>query len=290
VPEAAFRLPADQVGLLLRHLWATDGSIFTGRGANGRRVVRVAYTTTSAGLAEDVMALLLRVGIVARLAVTAGGRHPVRHVVVSGAEAQQRFLERVGAFGPRVAQAARLEAVLAETRATTNVDTAPIEAWDAVREAMAAGGVTTRAMAAQRGTAYGGTAHFRFAPSRATLLDYSRLLDDEAIRAWATSELFWDRVVAVEPAGEEDVFDLTVPGTACWLADGVVSHNSGNIEQDADLVMFIYRDEYYDRESEREGEADIIIAKHRNGALGDVTLTFQKEYPKFMNFAGDRFG
>jgi replicative DNA helicase len=65
---------------------------------------------------------------------------------------------------------------------------------------------------------------------------------------------------------------------------------SGQIEQDADLVMFIYRDEYYDRESEREGEADIIIAKHRNGGLADVILTFQKEYPKFMNFAGDRFG
>ncbi|MDO8211495.1 replicative DNA helicase [Conexibacter sp. CPCC 206217] len=65
---------------------------------------------------------------------------------------------------------------------------------------------------------------------------------------------------------------------------------SGQIEQDADLVMFIYRDEYYDRESEREGEADIIIAKHRNGGLGDIVLTFQKEYPKFMNFAGDRFG
>jgi len=65
---------------------------------------------------------------------------------------------------------------------------------------------------------------------------------------------------------------------------------SGQIEQDADLVMFIYRDEYYDRESEREGEADVIIAKHRNGGLGEVVLTFQKEYPKFMNFAGDRFG
>jgi len=64
---------------------------------------------------------------------------------------------------------------------------------------------------------------------------------------------------------------------------------SGQIEQDADLVMFIYREEYYDRESEREGEADIIIAKHRNGALGEVVLTFHKEYPKFMNFAGDRF-
>jgi replicative DNA helicase len=64
---------------------------------------------------------------------------------------------------------------------------------------------------------------------------------------------------------------------------------SGSIEQDADLVAFIYRDEYYDRESEREGEADIIIAKHRNGAIGDVVLTFQKEYPKFLNYAGDRY-
>lgn len=60
---------------------------------------------------------------------------------------------------------------------------------------------------------------------------------------------------------------------------------SGQIEQDADLVMFIYRDEYYNEESEREGEADILIAKHRNGGLGDVKLNFQKEYPRFMNLA-----
>jgi replicative DNA helicase len=64
---------------------------------------------------------------------------------------------------------------------------------------------------------------------------------------------------------------------------------SGAIEQDADLVCFIYREEYYDKESERPGEADIIIAKHRNGPVGDIVLTFQKDYPKFMNYAGDRF-
>ena len=64
---------------------------------------------------------------------------------------------------------------------------------------------------------------------------------------------------------------------------------SGAIEQDSDLVMFIYREEYYDKESERPGEADIIIAKHRNGPVGEVVLTFQKEYPKFMNYAGERF-
>jgi replicative DNA helicase len=65
--------------------------------------------------------------------------------------------------------------------------------------------------------------------------------------------------------------------------------DSGEIEQDADLVMFIYREEYYEKDSERPGEADIIVAKHRNGPVGEVILTFQRDYPKFMNYAGDRF-
>jgi len=60
---------------------------------------------------------------------------------------------------------------------------------------------------------------------------------------------------------------------------------SGQIEQDADLVMFIYREEYYEPEtSQRPGEADLIIAKHRNGPLGEVTLTFRDLYPKFLNY------
>jgi replicative DNA helicase len=66
---------------------------------------------------------------------------------------------------------------------------------------------------------------------------------------------------------------------------------SGAVEQDADLVVFIYRDDYYNPDdSERPGEADLIISKHRNGALGTVTLTFQPEYPRFMNYtSGERF-
>jgi replicative DNA helicase len=64
---------------------------------------------------------------------------------------------------------------------------------------------------------------------------------------------------------------------------------SGQIEQDSDLVMFIYREEYYNRESTRPGEADIIIAKHRNGPVGEIVLTFRNEFPKFMNYAGPEF-
>jgi replicative DNA helicase len=63
---------------------------------------------------------------------------------------------------------------------------------------------------------------------------------------------------------------------------------SGSIEQDADVVMFIYRDEYYNKESERLGEADVIVAKHRNGPIGEVALTFLPKYPKFANLYRDR--
>ena len=65
--------------------------------------------------------------------------------------------------------------------------------------------------------------------------------------------------------------------------------DSGEVEQDADVVMFIYREEYYDKDSERPGEADIIIAKHRNGPVDKVVLAFQNEYPRFRNYVSDRF-
>ena len=60
---------------------------------------------------------------------------------------------------------------------------------------------------------------------------------------------------------------------------------SGSLEQDADIVMFIYRDEYYNEDSEKKGQAEIIIAKHRNGATGSVDLSFRKEFTKFGNLS-----
>lgn len=58
---------------------------------------------------------------------------------------------------------------------------------------------------------------------------------------------------------------------------------SGSIEQDADIVAFLYRDDYYDKESENKNIIEIIIAKQRNGLVGTVSLAFVKEYNKFVN-------
>jgi replicative DNA helicase len=103
---------------------------------------------------------------------------------------------------------------------------------------------------------------------------------------YATGDLDWDRIVSIDPAGEADVFDLTVPGPASWLADGVVSHNSGAIEQDSDVVMFIYRDEVYNPDTTDKGTAEVLLAKHRNGPVGKLRLTFLENYTKFANFSG----
>jgi replicative DNA helicase len=58
---------------------------------------------------------------------------------------------------------------------------------------------------------------------------------------------------------------------------------SGSLEQDADIVMFLYRDEYYNEDSERKDQADVIIAKHRNGPIDTITLFFEKRFTKFTS-------
>ncbi|MEZ5459794.1 MAG: LAGLIDADG family homing endonuclease [Steroidobacteraceae bacterium] len=116
LPDAVFRLPNAQVATLLRHLWATDGSV-TLRRAGSRGAARVYFSTCSAGLAGDVAALLLRLGIVARQRVVrSGGTRAVHTVDVSGAAMQQRFIETRGWIRPARRRRRGAASILAERR------------------------------------------------------------------------------------------------------------------------------------------------------------------------------
>jgi replicative DNA helicase len=98
----------------------------------------------------------------------------------------------------------------------------------------------------------------------------------------AESDVYWDEVVAIEPDGEADVYDLTVDDLHCFVASEIIAHNS--IEQDADVVMFIYRDEVYNPETtDRPNIADIIVAKHRNGPVGQISLFFQAAQTRYRD-------
>jgi replicative DNA helicase len=65
---------------------------------------------------------------------------------------------------------------------------------------------------------------------------------------------------------------------------------SGSIEQDADMVILLHREDVYDKESPRAGEADILIAQHRNGPTKDIVVAFQGHYSRFANMAADAGG
>lgn len=102
----------------------------------------------------------------------------------------------------------------------------------------------------------------------------------------SNSDVYWDNVISIKPDGETEVYDLTVSNLHNFVANNIIVHNS--IEQDADLVIMLYRDEYYHPDSHDRGVAEVIIAKHRNGPTGQVKLLFKPEFTQFFNLQQNR--
>lgn len=101
----------------------------------------------------------------------------------------------------------------------------------------------------------------------------------------AQSDVLWDTVRSIEPGGWTDVYDLVVPKNHCFVANDIVVHNSGALEQEADAVLFLYRPAYYDRTNDPalKGWAEIIVAKQRNGPTGIVRVAFKEDCTRFDN-------
>ena len=280
VPTKVFEQSAMGVACFLQHLWATDGCVRLNRDHYGS----IYYASSSKRLAADVQSLLLRVGINARLARNsqgAKGRDQFR-VTVSGHDEMLAFLAMVDVLGHEktVHKALVLEYLLTR-ESKTNRGIIPSEVSTLLaRPAMTANAVTPRTRQAGIGMAYMGSGIFGQNLSRERTQPVAEVVGSREMELLEISDVYWDRVAAVQADGLDEVFDLTVEELHNFIAGDIIVHNS--IEQDADLVMFLFRPEYY-KSDEKPGVAEVIVAKHRNGPTGMVELKFRRDHTRFYN-------
>ncbi len=274
LPDDVFALPKRQLALLLWHLWRDRGVVDADRTGHGVIALRPGNRRT----AEVVSRLLLRFGISAVLRPDS--------VEIGETDDQRRFLREIGFPGPEAAR--MLRRVLAETQSRSAQVTQDDEVWARVERLFDHDPARVRAAAAStirlpEHTHDSGTVAVLDHSPRPVLSDLAVTLSDADLDIAATNDVLWDDVVSIESVGEQEVFDATVLGTHNFIADGVAVHNS--IEQDADMVVLLHREELYERESPRAGEADFIVAKHRNGPTATITVAFQGHYSRFVDMA-----
>jgi DNA polymerase-3 subunit alpha len=225
VPTGLFELRDEDVALFVGRLWAGDGFICNETNPTPY------YATSSQGLARDVQTLLLRLGVMAGIDekhFAYRGQSRVGYTVqLVGDGSVDRFLSVVGphCLGRR----SEVEALSARRRATRPtpswMDTIPLAVNRDIERARQRAGIGSVALEASAGVRLK-----PFGPgpgySRDAMTKLADFLDAEELRDVATSDIFWDRVVSIEPAGVEETYDLTVDVDHNFVADGIVVHNS----------------------------------------------------------------
>jgi replicative DNA helicase len=234
VPEAVFRAPSRDIARFLGVLYACDGHIYASGSLN-----QIGYTTISERLARDVQHLLLRLGISSRIRklkrdVYEGTPVTAREVLVTGQDGLLEFCRQVRVYG-KTAKLAAVVSRLFTVRAKTNVDTLPPEAWDLV--AGAKGELSWRQLSSRAGYPDGHNWHVGTRGlSRQRVAQLAAVLDDPTLQRLAISDLWWDEVVSIQPAGEQETYDLQVEGDCNFVADDFVVHNSALVTNMAENV------------------------------------------------------
>jgi replicative DNA helicase len=280
IPPHIFSLPQNQLAFFLRHLWATDGSVTVAKSG----AVRVYYGTTSERLARQLQILLLRCGIISRLrAVGNVYGHPQWTVDVTGVKDQRQFLDEIGVHGERGLAAIEARRRLDSMTAAGRFDTIPSGVWERVGRVMRERSISRSYIHTAIGSQSRGDLNANISPTRTRVGRIAQVLGDEQLEMLAASDVFWDTISSIESIGYQPVYDATVLETHNFVANGINIHNS--IEQDSDVVILLHREDAYEKESARAGEADLIVAKHRSGPTATVTVAFQGHYSRFVDMA-----
>jgi len=224
IPAAVFRLPRRQLALFLNRLFATDGWATVLAAGN----TQLGYGSVSERLARQVQHLLLRFGILASLrrknATYAGKPHISWQLDVTDAPSIRCFLAEIGMIGKEPALE-RVRERLAVKRYQTNRDLIPVAVWDQL--AAAKGAESWCGLGRRAGLKDHTNIHaHRRALSRPRLAKFARVLNDEPLRHLADSDVYWDEIVAIEPQGSVQVYDLTIPETHNFVANDVCVHNT----------------------------------------------------------------
>lgn len=234
VPEAIFGLTDHNIRRFLSVLWGCDGHIYA-----GARFAQIGYSTISHRLARDVQHLLLRLGIVATIRklkrdVYEGTDRTAYEVRITGQDDMRRFVDEVGACGKTTA-GIKVFQYLRTRGPKTNVDTAPREVWDVVTSAK--GEQSWASVSREAGYPAGHNWHVGSRGlSRPRLAQLAEVLDSEPLHHLATSDLWWDEVLSIEPAGEDETFDIEIPELHNFVADDVIVHNSALVTNIAENV------------------------------------------------------
>jgi replicative DNA helicase len=226
IPSIIFRLPKAQLALFLNRLFATDGWAC----ARVSGTVQLGYCTVSERLARQVQHLLLRFGIIAglqrKIVHYQGGERQAWQVIITDPHSIQTFVTDIGMFSKEEALE-RVSRVLAGRKRKPNRDVVPVGVWENL--AVAKQGESWASVARRAGLHGTGPSNIhvgRRGLSRHRLARLAKALDHEPLQHLASSEVYWDEILSVEPVGRKQVYDLTIPETHNFVANDICVHNT----------------------------------------------------------------
>jgi len=224
VPEIVFKLERSQVALFLNRLFSTDGwaTLLT----SGQS--QLGYCSVSEQLARQVQHLLLRFGIIAALKKRSVKYkktcRPAWFIDITDAKSIKTFISEIGIFGKEVALF-KVKEALENKEYQTNRDLIPVEVWEYLK--LAKGNESWASLAKRAGIKGHSNIHVgKRALSRERFLVLATALDNLWLKQLADSEVYWDEIVSIEPMGNKQVYDLTIPETHNFVANDICVHNT----------------------------------------------------------------